>query len=205
MRVVLSLFLATCLLFLGPNSHARVYKWVDGDGQVHYSSKKPPGAEAETVKLKRKPPPPPKAAVTEAPAAEEPDADQQWARCDQPLCERARKVEYPECKSMCAAALQLSETCREKARIVCAVATNDLQAQFDKDAARSNADSLRKAESKMIGDLSGPADPQAAHRAKTAFEQQCVRVGKSLSECKGMIASRLRENRELKRARKTSE
>lgn len=33
----------------------KVYKWVDKDGQIHYSNQKPPGEDVETVKIKKAP------------------------------------------------------------------------------------------------------------------------------------------------------
>jgi len=34
--------LATCLAFAGPSQAERTYKWVDRDGNVHYSNRLPP-------------------------------------------------------------------------------------------------------------------------------------------------------------------
>lgn len=33
----------------------KIYKWVDENGQIHYSSQKPPGQAVETVKVKKGP------------------------------------------------------------------------------------------------------------------------------------------------------
>ena len=47
--------LAFVLFFFAANSYADVYKWLDDDGQVHYSQQPPPGQQAEMIKA---PPPP---------------------------------------------------------------------------------------------------------------------------------------------------
>ena len=47
--------LAFVLFFFAANSYADVYKWIDEDGQVHYSQQPPPGQQAEMIKA---PPPP---------------------------------------------------------------------------------------------------------------------------------------------------
>lgn len=88
---------------------AKVYKWVDENGQIHYSSNKPVNQEAETVKLKKGPKIVPKKEVeTEAvpgkqgeeieepvdPKAEK-EAKKQMAKADaanrQKQCDAARK------------------------------------------------------------------------------------------------------------------
>jgi len=33
----------------------KIYKWVDQDGNIHYSAQKPPGQEAQTVKVSKAP------------------------------------------------------------------------------------------------------------------------------------------------------
>ena len=45
------LWLAALLLLCAPLCYAEVYKWVDENGEVHYSNKPPPEIEAETVKV----------------------------------------------------------------------------------------------------------------------------------------------------------
>jgi uncharacterized protein DUF4124 len=47
--------LAFVLFFPAANSYADVYKWVDKDGQIHYSQQLPHGQQAELIKA---PPPP---------------------------------------------------------------------------------------------------------------------------------------------------
>lgn len=47
--------LAFVLFLFTASSYADVYKWIDEDGQVHYSQQPPPGQQAEMIKA---PPPP---------------------------------------------------------------------------------------------------------------------------------------------------
>lgn len=85
----------------------KIYKWVDENGQIHYSSQKPPGQEVETVKVKKGP----KAVQAEesgsadkaddkdAPTAEDEEAEalarEQLAKSDaankKKMCEQARR------------------------------------------------------------------------------------------------------------------
>lgn len=48
---------AAALLVLAPveSSLARLYKWVDDNGNVTYSERKPPGKQAEEIKVRRAP------------------------------------------------------------------------------------------------------------------------------------------------------
>lgn len=46
------IFSLVCLLGISPQSHARLYKWVDADGNTHYTQQQPPdGAAIEDIKL----------------------------------------------------------------------------------------------------------------------------------------------------------
>jgi len=46
------MFSLVCLLGLSPQSHARLYKWIDADGNTHYTQSPPPdGIAAENIKL----------------------------------------------------------------------------------------------------------------------------------------------------------
>jgi glutaredoxin len=50
-----SLFSLICiftLFFCIPSTHAEVFKWVDANGQIHYSDKKPEQQKTETIKIK---------------------------------------------------------------------------------------------------------------------------------------------------------
>lgn len=51
--------LAALLLLCAAGAQAKVYKWTDAQGRVHYSANPPPGAEAREVRIA---PPPPSAA-----------------------------------------------------------------------------------------------------------------------------------------------
>ena len=46
------MFSLVCLLGLSSQSHARLYKWIDADGNTHYTQQPPPdGIAAENIKL----------------------------------------------------------------------------------------------------------------------------------------------------------
>lgn len=99
------------LLFAGLLQAGKIYKWVDENGQIHYSSQKPAGEEVETVKVRKGPKvaPPAEAASTdpnqpvdpnepvdpEADAEAEAAARAQLARADaanrKRMCEQARQ------------------------------------------------------------------------------------------------------------------
>ena len=65
-RVLLTLLIG---LMMSSFSHAKMYKWVDEEGNVHYTQTKPPAdTEVETIK------PPPKVTPPPAPAKAEPEA-----------------------------------------------------------------------------------------------------------------------------------
>lgn len=101
-------YFAILVLLLGMyiNTNAgKIYKWVDENGQIHYSSQKPPGQETETVKVSKGP----KVTATETTetdndennaqaeqdAAADAQARAQLAKADaaskKRLCEQARK------------------------------------------------------------------------------------------------------------------
>jgi hypothetical protein len=58
---------AVLLLISAAGAHAKVYKWTDAQGRVHYSAKPPPNAQASEVRIA---PTPPSARAAEKPAAE---------------------------------------------------------------------------------------------------------------------------------------
>ncbi len=68
MRAIILLSLMT----LAPLSASaqKVYKWVDENGQIHYSSKKPQNVDSETMRLKVPKPKPEEQAATDQTAAE---------------------------------------------------------------------------------------------------------------------------------------
>ena len=48
----LMIFSLICLLGVPNQSHARLYKWIDADGNTHYTQQPPPdGIAAEDIKL----------------------------------------------------------------------------------------------------------------------------------------------------------
>jgi hypothetical protein len=95
------------LVFASQLMAEKIYKWVDENGQIHYSSQKPPDQEVETVKVRKGPrvTPPPAAEETpadpnepvdpEADAEAEAEARAQLAQADavnrQRLCDQARQ------------------------------------------------------------------------------------------------------------------
>lgn len=102
--------LFSLLVFATALQAEKIYKWVDENGQIHYSSKKPPGQEVETVKVRKGPKvaPAPEAqtpvdpnepvdpnADPQADAEAEAEARAQLAQADavnrQRLCDQARQ------------------------------------------------------------------------------------------------------------------
>lgn len=88
------------LCVFGVASAEKIYKWVDEDGQIHYSSQKPVGHEAEAVKVKKgpkvTPAEPGKQAATDTQNTDEDAAAKaQLAKTDaenmRRLCEQAKK------------------------------------------------------------------------------------------------------------------
>jgi hypothetical protein len=55
------------LLFLSPTSRAEIYKWVDSNGQTHYSERKEEAGRADTLKLKIESQPPSTPMATPSP------------------------------------------------------------------------------------------------------------------------------------------
>jgi hypothetical protein len=55
------------LLFASPTCHAEIYKWVDANGQTHYSERKEDAGKAKSVELKVRSEPKPTQA-TDSPA-----------------------------------------------------------------------------------------------------------------------------------------
>jgi hypothetical protein len=107
-----TILLVVIVLFSSQLAAEKVYKWVDENGQIHYSSQKPVNHKAETMKLKKAPKVVPKpttddenkaaagietadAAETEAEAAAKEAARAQLAAADiinnKKQCDLARK------------------------------------------------------------------------------------------------------------------
>jgi hypothetical protein len=97
--------LLSLLIFASQLQAEKIYKWVDENGQIHYSSKKPPGTEVETMKVSKGPKVTPPAAEEapvdpnepvdpEADAEAEAQARAQLAQSDavnrKRLCDQAR-------------------------------------------------------------------------------------------------------------------
>lgn len=51
-RILITMLL---VMFVGQSMATKVYKWVDENGQIHYSSQKPVNQKVETVKLRKAP------------------------------------------------------------------------------------------------------------------------------------------------------
>ena len=56
MKKTIVVLLILCAM---PLAAQKIYKWVDENGQVHYSSQKPPGQEAEKLNIRANAPEPP--------------------------------------------------------------------------------------------------------------------------------------------------
>jgi len=73
MKKTIVILLILCAM---PLAAQKIYKWVDENGQVHYSSKKPPGQEAEKLNIRtNEPKPAPEAEQQAAEAGEEEEVD----------------------------------------------------------------------------------------------------------------------------------
>lgn len=75
---------ALLIIFSSQNSAAKIYKWVDENGQIHYSSQKPVDQKAETVNVRKGPKVTPKAATDSA------EEDQAVAADDEEIDEDAQ-------------------------------------------------------------------------------------------------------------------
>ncbi|MCX7552669.1 DUF4124 domain-containing protein [Marinicella sp. S1101] len=51
-RILITMLL---VMFVGQSMATKVYKWVDENGQIHYSSQKPVNQKVETIKLRKAP------------------------------------------------------------------------------------------------------------------------------------------------------
>ena len=77
-----SFTLTILLLFTSLAWAEKIYKWVDENGQIHYSSQKPPNQAVETVKVRKGPKVPPPAAAAPDAEAEVPTVAEQLAEQD---------------------------------------------------------------------------------------------------------------------------
>ena len=72
MKKAIVVLLLLCAL---PLAAQKIYKWVDENGQVHYSSQKPPGQDAERLNIRVKEPEP--AQQSEEEVADQADAEEE--------------------------------------------------------------------------------------------------------------------------------
>lgn len=76
----LSILLFLCVLGATTLAATKVYKWVDKDGNIHYSEKKPPNQQADTLRIKEHKPQP--ATNQNDPAANQSDLESESAAAD---------------------------------------------------------------------------------------------------------------------------
>ncbi len=85
-----TLLLLVCLMFAGlPFAYAEVYKWVDEDGNVHFTDTPPPKQKIEEVKIQRAATPVAQSAGTVAANADEPEEAVEEESSDRELCSKA--------------------------------------------------------------------------------------------------------------------
>ncbi len=80
----LSILLLLCVFSTVTLAATKVYKWVDKDGNIHYSEQKPPNQQADTLRIKERKPQPQQ---TE-PAAEQTEADSEVNESDEQIQQR---------------------------------------------------------------------------------------------------------------------
>lgn len=84
------LLLLVCLMFAGlPVANAEVYKWVDEDGNVHFTDTPPPKQKTEEVKIQRAATPVEPRAGGVVANADEPEAETEEGAGDRELCSKA--------------------------------------------------------------------------------------------------------------------
>ncbi|KAA3640386.1 MAG: DUF4124 domain-containing protein [Proteobacteria bacterium] len=77
----LSVILWLCAFSVTALAATKVYKWVDKDGNIHYSEQKPANQQVDTLQIKEtKPSPPPQKTMTESEADNSPSADEEQAQ-----------------------------------------------------------------------------------------------------------------------------
>ncbi len=102
----LSILLLLCVFSVTAVAATKVYKWVDKDGNIHYSEQKPPNQQADTLQIKEnKPTPAPERAQEkpeegsdessdDAQAQQRAEAEKTLAEADkvnrQKLCQQAK-------------------------------------------------------------------------------------------------------------------
>lgn len=113
------LTLMTAVLFTGQLAAEKIYKWVDDKGQIHYSSKKPVGQEAETMKLKKAP---------KAPAKTVTESDDQAKNKDEENKDVESADAKAKAKAKAEAAAQLAEADKVNNKKQCDLATKNYAA-----------------------------------------------------------------------------
>ena len=85
-----ALILLVCLMFAGlPIANAGVYKWVDEDGNVHFSDTPPPKQKTEEVKIQRAATPVEPSAGAVAANEDETQEEVEEEASDRELCSKA--------------------------------------------------------------------------------------------------------------------
>ena len=205
------------LMVASPQAPAKVYKWADEKGNVHYSSTRPPGQTTKTLDVDTGP----KGTVPEAASAGEKDVDapvspEQGAAylksCVEKICERFResdpRCESPECQahikrinpwdgctapicakvqaldpkcqtSMCTRAQEANQQCAVN-RILCVAKSQEIE----KDLARRQNNTKRKAEREALSKLRADARGSGRRADYNKYLVECRRQGKSKRECK---------------------
>lgn len=85
-----ALLLLACMMLAGlPVANAEVYKWVDEDGNVHFTDTPPPKQKTEEVKIQRAATPTPQAAGSVAETESEAEEKAAEEPSDRELCSNA--------------------------------------------------------------------------------------------------------------------
>ena len=89
------------LLFAGLLDAEKIYKWVDEDGQIHYSSQKPAGQEVEKIKVSKGPKVATTATTAEAESEKKGDELKKDAEADAAAKAQLAKADQANRKKMC--------------------------------------------------------------------------------------------------------
>ncbi|WP_223787036.1 DUF4124 domain-containing protein [Marinicella meishanensis] len=148
-----SFALTILLLFTSLAWAEKIYKWVDENGQIHYSAQKPPNQAAETVKIRKGPKLPPPAEPAPEAADQVPSVEEQLAAQD-----------AQDAADEAAAREQLAEADRINRRKQCDLARQNLAAL--------NA-TVRVTRKNAEGEIVRMTDDERVNAMKTA--QQAIR------------------------------
>lgn len=98
----LSILLLLGIFMTGAVAATKVYKWVDKDGNIHYSEQKPVNQEADTLRIKEHKPAPPAAETQQAQddseTVDDEQAAQQRAEAEQSLAAADRVNQQKLCQ-----------------------------------------------------------------------------------------------------------